>query len=64
MPDFILIKKCVNCGEEFDRRNIDEQEYIDTQVYAAKVEEEDFGETMVITVNSCCFDCESGNEDD
>ena len=64
MPEFILIKKCVNCGEEFDSRNIDEEEYIDTQMYAAQIEEEDFGETVKITVNSCCYDCEPSNEED
>ena len=64
MAEFILIKKCVSCGNEFDRRNIDEEEYHDTQIYAASVNEDTLNDTYTITINSCCYDCEEGDEED
>ena len=63
MCTYIMLKKCVECGEIFDRRDIDEEEYADARPHAADASEDPMGEVNTITMNSVCYDCEDSNED-
>ena len=63
MPDITLIKKCTKCGDEFDSRTIDEEEYHDLLLYSPEIMEDTMSDTIRVTISSVCYDCEEGSDD-
>ena len=63
MPDITLIKKCTKCGDEFDSRSIGEEEYRDLLIYSPEIMEDTMSDTIQVTMNSVCYDCQEDNDD-
>ena len=58
MTTFCLIKQCNVCGNQFDHREIDEQEALDREGNAVSVNYDQYSDIKEIMVTGCCHDCD------
>ena len=58
MTSFCLIKQCNVCGNQFDHREIDEQEALDREYDAVSVNYDQYSDIKEIMVTGCCPDCD------
>ena len=58
MTTFCLIKQCNVCGNQFDHREIDEQEALDREGNAVSVNYDQYSDIKEIMVTGCCVDCD------
>ena len=58
MTSFYLSKHCNVCGNQFDHREIDEQEALDREYDAVSVNYDQYSDIKEIMVTGCCPDCD------
>lgn len=58
MTSFYLSKNCNVCGNQFDHREIDEQEAVDREDGALMVNYDQYGDIKEIMVTGCCPECD------
>lgn len=58
MTTFNLVKQCCACGNQYDNREIDEQEALDREGVAVSVNYDQYSDIKEIMVTGCCPDCD------
>ncbi len=58
MTSFYLSKQCNVCGNQYDHREIDEQEALDREYGAVSVNYDQYSDIKKIMVTGCCHDCD------
>ena len=58
MTSFYLSKQCNVCGNQYDHREIDEQEALDREYDAVSVNYDQYSDIKEIMVIGCCPDCD------
>ena len=58
MTTFCLIKQCNVCGNQYEHREIDEQEALDREYGAVTVNYDQYSDIKEIMVTGCCPDCD------
>ncbi len=58
MTSFYLSKQCNVCGNQYDHREIDEQEALDREYGAVSVNYDQYSDIKEIMVTGCCHDCD------
>ena len=58
MTTFNLVKQCYTCGNQYNNREVDEQEALDREYDAVSVNYDQYSDIKEIMVIGCCPYCD------